>query len=221
MTRPTSFRSRLFRPAPRCRNSSRGGSGRRPLFFEALEDRSLPSGTVWSQRGGDSGHSGYADVTIDATAITTAWNQTIDYSSSGYWDQNGNRGVAIDATRVYRTELEGYWASGDYHVMAYDLQTGDPLWNRVIVGNGPVSAPSVANGYVYINRSGHSGISGGSSDELPYLAALDPETGDTVRSTNYAAQWESDDRPAVDGNQVVSWDGYYGGFSSWDATTLA
>src|SRR5687767_4194916 len=97
---------------------------RRMLFLAPLEDRCVPAGTLWSQRGGDAGHTGYADVAVNAAAITPAWTQTIAYGSSGYWDQNGNRGVAIDGARVYRTELEGYWASGNYHVLAYDLQTG-------------------------------------------------------------------------------------------------
>src|SRR5215207_6459978 len=182
---------------------------RRVLVLAPLEDRCVPAGNLWTQRGGDAGHTGYADVTVDAAAITPAWSQAIPYGSSGYWDQNGNRGVAVDGSRVYRTELEGYWGSGNYHVMAYDLQTGAQVWNRTIVGNGPVSAPTAANGYVYVNRSGHSSPGGSGS---PYLAALDPQTGATVRSTTYSAQWNSDERPAVDGNQVITWDGYYGGF---------
>src|SRR5262245_18215674 len=204
--------------------SRRKGPGRRVsrpiLRLEALEDRCLLSANLWTQRGGDAGHTAYVDTSLNAAGITAAWNQPIGYLSSGYWAQNGNRGVAIDATRVYRTELEGYWASGNYHIMAYDLQTGAPLWNRIIVGNGPVSAPSIANGLVYINRSGHSGISGGTPNDLPYLYALNSATGNTSLQTNYAAQWESDERPAIFGNQLIAWDGYYGGFSSWNNTNL-
>lgn len=202
------------------KRSPRGTALRRPLRLTVLEDRSLPSGTVWTERGGDGGHTGYVDVAVNAAAITDAWNQPVNYTSSGYWAQNENRAVAIDGSRVYRTELEGYWATGNYHVMAYDLQTGALLWNQTIVGNGPVSAPSVANGLVYINRSGHSGISGGTSADLPYLYALSGQTGSTVLKTSYAAQWASDERPAISGNQLVAWDGYYGGFSAWTASTL-
>ena len=147
-------------------------------------------------------------------------DQTVDYIASGSWAQEGNRAVAIDENRVYRTELNGYWANGDYHVMAYDLQTGQLLWNRIIVGNGPVSAPSVGNGLIYVNRSGHSGISGGTSSDLPFLHAIDPATGATVLQVAYSAQWNTDERPAIDGNQLVSWNGYYGGMGSWNAATL-
>jgi VCBS repeat-containing protein len=202
--------------------SARGSARRRTtLCLTPLEDRCLLSATLWTQRGGDAGHTAYAAVAVNPAAITDAWTQPLNYTSSGFWDQNGNRGLAIDGTHVYRTDLDGYWANGNYHVMAYDLQTGTQVWNRIIVGNGPVSAPSVANGIVYVNRSGHSGISGGTSADLPYLYGLSAQTGATVLQTNYAAQWESDERPAISGNQLVAWDGYYGGFSAWTPSTLA
>ncbi len=164
---PTSSRKRAPRRAPR-----------RPtvLRLTPLEDRCLLSADLWTQRGGDAGHSGYADVAVNAAAITPAWSQSINYGSSGYWDQNGNRGVAIDGSRVYRTELEGYWASGNYHVMAFDLQTGAPLWNQVIVGNGPVSAPSVGNGYVYVNRSGWAASTSGGTTTTATTAGSAPGT---------------------------------------------
>src|SRR5262249_43062205 len=190
------------------------------LSLTPLEDRCLLSASLWTQRGGDAGHTGYVDTMVNAPGITSAWSQPINYTSSGYWAQNGNRGVAIDGTRVYRTELEAYWATGNYHIMAFDLQTGAPLWNQVIVGNGPVSAPSIANGNVYINRSGHSGISGGTDNDKPWLYQLSATTGATVTRTSYGAQWESDERPAIAGNQLVAWDGYFGGFSSWSLPSL-
>ncbi len=144
---------RKYLPAPSRKRSSRRAPRRRAVLeLMPLEDRCLLSADLWTQRGGDAGHSGYANMAINATAITPAWSQSINYTSSGYWDQNGNRGVAVDGTHVYRTELDGYWASGNYHVMAFDLQTGAKLWDQVIVGNGPVSAPSVGNGYVYVMR---------------------------------------------------------------------
>src|SRR5439155_20840029 len=141
-------------------------------------------------------------------------------ASSGFWAQNANRAVAIDDTHVYRTDLEGYWASGNYHIMAYDLQTGAQLWNQVIVGNGPVSAPTVANGHVYINRSGHSGISGGTDADKPWVYQLSASTGATETRATYSAQWESDERPTILGNQLVSYNVYYGGMGSWSVPGL-
>jgi hypothetical protein len=189
--------------------------------LQTLEERQLLSVDLWTQRGGDAQHAAYADVSVAPSSIQEAWDQPLTYVASGSWAQESNRAVAIDDTHVYRTDLDGYWASGNYHIIAYNLQTGAVDWNRTIVGNGPVSAPSVADGVVYVNRSGHSGISGGTADELPVLYGLSAQTGATVMQTTYAAQWNSDDRPTIDGGQVVSWDGYYGGFSSWSTSNLA
>ncbi|WP_165252755.1 Ig-like domain-containing protein [Paludisphaera soli] len=179
------------------------------------------SGNQWTQRGGDAGHSNYVDARIDATGIAAAWSQPLNYASVGYWAQSGNRAVAIDDMHVYRTDLDGYWASGEYHIIAYDLRTGAPVWNRVVVGNGPVSAPSIAAGKVYVNRSGHSGISGGTDADRPWIYQLDARTGATLLRQTYSAQWDSDERPAIAGDQLVAPDGYYGGFSAWTASSLA
>src|SRR4029453_14174146 len=36
----------------------------------------------------------------------------------------------------------------------------------------------------------------------------------------YAAQWNSDERPVIAGNQLVSYNGYYGGIGSWSPPGL-
>ncbi|HVK10089.1 MAG TPA: Ig-like domain-containing protein [Gemmataceae bacterium] len=189
----------------------------RPLRLDPLEDRCVPAGGVWAQRGGDPGHTNYVDIRVNAGGISPAWSQSIDFTSETYWDQYGNRAVAVDESHVYRTELDQVPGTAEYHVMAYDLETGTQVWDRVIEEGG-VSAPSVGNGYVYINRAGSSG---GSLENYPYLAALDPQTGATVLSRTYAAQLAFPSRPLLDGDQVINDDGYYSGFGAWDATTFA
>jgi outer membrane protein assembly factor BamB len=193
----------------------------RRLSFLPLEDRSVPS-TVWPQRGGDAGHTGYVNVSVNAAQIDEAWSQPITYlQRDSDWDRNGNRELAIDDARVYRTELEGPIFDGNYHVMAFDLATGAPVWDRVFVGyGGSVSAPSVADGYLYVNRGGHSGTSS-SDEERPWLYQLDPATGATVTRATYAAQWGSDERPTIAGNQLVTHNGYEGGMGSWSVPGLA
>ncbi len=202
-------------------NRRRAAPRRTILSLTRLEDRCLLSATLWTQRGGDAGHTSYVDVRPNPAAITAAWNQPLNYTSSGTgsWAE---RAVAIDETHVYRTDLEGYAPNGTYHVMAYDLQTGAQVWNRSIIGNAfeGVGEPSVANGLVYVNRAGHSGISGGTANDLPRLYGLSAQTGATVVQTTYAAQWRSNERPAIADDQLVAWDGYYGGFSAWTASTL-
>src|SRR5262245_59253209 len=210
------------RPASPRKRSSRSATRRRPtLHLMALEDRCVPSATLWTQRGGDAGHTGYVDVAVNPSTIGSAWNQPLSYvaTGTGSWAE---RAVAMDATHVYRTDLEGYAFNGTYHVIAYDLQTGAEVWNRSITGNAfeGVGEPSVADGVVYVNRSGHSGISGGTAADLPYLYGLSAATGATVSQASYQAQWSSHERPVILGGQLVDYNGYYGGMGSWSVPGL-
>ena len=189
---------------------------------ELLEERLLLAADVWTQRGGDAGHTSYVDVSFDAAALEPEWAVGIGYSQSGTgsWSE---RAVAIDDNHVYRTALQGYAPSGTYHVFAFDVDTGSQAWHRTFVGNAfeGVGEPSLAGGIVYVNRAGHSGISGGTNADLPRIYGLDAGTGATVLEKTYAAQWGSNDRPVIADNQLVVEDGYYGGISTYTATTLS
>ncbi|WP_165065993.1 Ig-like domain-containing protein [Paludisphaera rhizosphaerae] len=180
------------------------------------------TGALWTQRGGNAGHSSYVDARVNAAGITLAWNQSLTYVASGNWAQSGNQAVAIDDMYVYRTSLDGSEFGGDYHIIAYDLKTGAAVWNQVIVGNGPVSAPSVVNGRVYVNRSGHSrNIDGTKDEDRPWIYVLDARTGAVLQRETYEAQWDSDERPVIDGNQLFAPKGYYGGFGAWMASIMS
>lgn len=187
---------------------------------ESLEDRSLLSATVWTQRGGDAGHTAYVDLSFDPATLSESWFAALGYpqSGTGSWSE---RAVAIDEAHVYRTALEGYAPSGTYHVIAYDVQTGDEVWHRTFRGNAfeGVGEPSVAGGIVYVNRAGHS--SGGTDADLPRIYGLDAGTGATLLERRYSAQWGSNERPVIDNNQLIVEDGYYGGISAYTASTLS
>lgn len=203
---------------------ARQASGRRHrrVSLEHLEVRSLLAGDIWTQRGGDAGHTGYVDVSFDPSQLEEAWSQPLNYpqSGTGSWQE---RAVAIDESHVYRVDLEGYAPSGVYHVFAYDVATGAESWHRMLQGNAfeGVGEPSVAGGIVYVNRAGHSGISGGTDFDLPRLYGFDAATGNTLLERRYAAQWGSNERPVIADNQLVVEDGYYGGISSYTASTLS
>jgi VCBS repeat-containing protein len=55
---------------------------------------------------------------------------------------------------------------------------------------------------------------------LPVLYGLNAVTGATVVARNYEAQWGSNERPAIDGNQLIAEDGYFGGMSSFSTPSL-
>src|SRR5207244_3596110 len=57
--------------------TERKATTRRTLLLEALEDRCLLSTNLWTQRGGDAGHTAYADVSFDAATLTQSWNQPL------------------------------------------------------------------------------------------------------------------------------------------------
>src|SRR5262245_19308616 len=204
------------------RRSARVGSSQcRQLVVAALEERCVPTADLWTQRGGDAGHTSYVDVSFNPATLTQAWNQPLGYTQSGTgsWSE---RAVAIDETHVYRTDLEGYAFNGTYHVFAYDLQTGAQVWHCTLIGNAfeGVGEPSVAGGIVYVNRAGHSGISGGTDADWPRIYGFDAQTGSTVLELKYHAQWGSNERPVIADNQLVVEDGYYGGISAYTASTM-
>jgi len=203
------------------RRARRRPAEQRRYQAEVMETRILLTADVWTQRGGEAGHDSYQPVTFDASVLSLIWDQPLNYTQTGTgsWSE---RAVAIDATHVYRTDLEGYAFNGTYHVFAYDLETGAQDWHRTFQGNSfeGVGEPSVANGIVYINLAGHSGISGGTDADLPRIYGLDALTGNTILEQRYAAQWGSNERPVIMDNQLVVEDGYYGGISAYTASTL-
>lgn len=181
----------------------------------------LLAGNVWTQRGGNAGHTSYVAESFDPATLAEVWSQPLGYTQSGTgsWQE---RAVAIDESQAYRTALEGYAPVGTYHVIAYDLETGAESWHRTFQGNTfeGVGEPSVAGGIVYVNRAGHSGISGGTDADLPRIYGLNADTGATALEQRYAAQWGSNERPVIADNQLVVEDGYYGGISAYAASSL-
>ena len=186
------------------------------MHLEQLEHRELLSNLPWTQRGGDSGHTGYVDVTVNTKELSTVWEHTIQSDSAvGSWYQ---KAPAIDEHRIYRTESFVGGGFSNLFVMAFDRQKGNELWRTEIQGGAHdgVGAPSVVDGVVYVNRSGHSG----SGSISPTLFALNAETGVIIDQQPFSAQWATSERPAVGSGHVIFEDGYYGGISSFSTSTL-
>lgn len=208
---------RIVRTAQSRRVAAQKKNSRRPRL-EQLEVRRYLAGDLWTQRGGDAGHDNYVDTSIDVSQLNHDWtadNPTSEYS--WYFD------LAIDQQRVYRTEKTG--TTGlfyDFRVVARDIETGTEIWSTPLSSftiEG-VSEPAYANGVVYVNAAGHSGISGGTDAMIPKLYGLDAATGAVILTQRYAAQWDSGERPVLSGDRLIVEDGYYGGISSYQASTL-
>ena len=131
------------------------------------------------------------------------------------WNQQA---IAVHGDRVFRTDRDS--ASNGHLLFALDIQTGAELWQKPFTYRAPegVGAPSVYGTMVYVSRAGHSGNSAGPYEDLPKLYGLDVATGGEVFVETYSAQWGSNERPTIDGNQLVTESGYFGGMSSYDPT---
>lgn len=200
------------------KRKSRHHQGAAPSWIETLEDRRFLSATPWTQRGGNAGHTGFVDVTVDTSRMTSVWSRTIqlDDGSVGGGQMNA---VAVDSMRIYRTERAANGSGfGLFSVMAFNRLTGEEVWRTPIQGGAHdgVGEPTVVDGVVYVNRSGHSGGGG----VFPTLFALDAATGAVIDSQNFSAQWGTNERPAVSNGHIVFEDGYYGGISSFSQATL-
>ena len=210
------------RPLVRGMNSTETGRRRhnriRRLSIQSLEQRQLLAGDLWTQRGGDAGHDSFVPVDVDASFISELWFTPMAYEQTNF-GRFTERAVAIDDSQVYRVALEGRADSGIARLFAMDLETGQENWQRsfqLYTFEG-ISEPVIDSGLVYINRGGHSSSSGTPD---PTLYALNSVSGNTMRSTNYDAQWGSNDPPTVDAGQLFTESGYYGGLSGYNSTTL-
>ncbi|MBN1488353.1 MAG: PQQ-binding-like beta-propeller repeat protein [Phycisphaerae bacterium] len=191
-----------------------GDSAHGELAHASASDRN------WTQDAGNAGHTRYVNMDVAPNSIKKLWDVPILYNhtTSHAWNEWD---VAIDDSHVYRTALEGYPPGGDFHILALKLDSGVQQWEKTIRGraHAGVRPPSVSDGIVYVNRAGHSGISGGSSSDYPKLYGLDARTGQEIFVTNYSDQWGSYDRPSVQADTVIMEGGYYGGIYAYEATS--
>lgn len=176
----------------------------------------------WQMFRGNAGRTAYVNMPMNSTAPIAAWHLPLSFpqSGTGSWREHG---VTTDGQRAFITALEGYAPVGNYHVIAVNLDDGTEAWRQTIAGRAfeGVSSPSYMNGTVYINRAGHSGISGGSTADFPMLIGINNVTGTIKWQTPYSAQWGENFRPIPTGNQVFAAGGYYGGFYGYDAKSGA
>ena len=170
------------------------------------------SAAAWTQDGGNAGRTGYVDVTLSSDLLQTVW--TVNHH------ETSGSATAIDENHVYTTLRTAGSSFGEYEVVAYSRQSGDVVWRQAISGgaHAGVSAPSIGDGVIFVNRAGHSSTSGDTGP--PRLYAFDAATGETLYTRTYSDQWGSSERPVVNGQHVVAEAGYYGGVAAYAPGTL-
>jgi outer membrane protein assembly factor BamB len=179
----------------------------------AIAQEAFASFPSWAQEFSDAGKDSYVDVQLNPANFQFAWNTPLD--PGWYYD----RGVATDGTRVFRTTRNHLPTSIEgYRVVALDIKSGNLAWERPLPGYFhpyEVGEPGVMNGVVYVNREGHSGLSGGTLFDRPRLFGLDATTGAVLSETFYTGQWSSKDPATLADGHVVAAGGYYGGLYSF------
>src|SRR6185369_6238762 len=106
-------------------------------------------------------------------------------------------GLAVGGGTVFVTN-DAFFSTIDA-LHALDQNSGAILWSKGYgARNDTVSAPAYANGNVYLQTDGHSGIIGN------YLYAYAGRTGSQVFAAPYDAQWETYLNPTpLNGNIYV------------------
>ncbi|MDB5324519.1 MAG: hypothetical protein JWM57_88, partial [Phycisphaerales bacterium] len=146
----------------------------------------------WTTFGGSAAHTGaFAGVTGPAAPVN-GWAVLNDGNTT-------TLAVAVGNGRVFATQ---YSPSG-YALSAYDATNGQLLWKHSFTSGFSINPPTYYNGRVYLTRCNHS------SDTQ--LWAIDANTGNTIWSAAFQAQWESYYAPAVDASGIWINGGSYGG----------
>jgi len=92
------------------------------------------------------------------------------------------------------------------NVRALDLKTGAPQWSFPVPSSNSTNPPSIYQNKVYFQRG--KGTGGG---DTPQLFSLDAATGQQLWASNFGAQWESYEAPAVSDSGIFINGGSYGG----------
>jgi hypothetical protein len=163
---------------------------------------------AWETFQGNSSHTGYVPVSLDAARFSTAWTRTDSYRSD-YYDEPvaAGRGLVYGAVSSY---------NGFELLTAYDAITGTVAWSKSIIAstilNGS-SPPAVKNGVVYWTVSGASGSS------PTGMYAYDALTGTQIFRTPVGTQLGEYGAPQPYSGKVYSDLAYAGGLQAIDGLT--
>ncbi|YCM43786.1 PQQ-binding-like beta-propeller repeat protein [Verrucomicrobiaceae bacterium 227] len=148
----------------------------------------------WPTLGGRASHLGQHPATLGTHHFHPAW------TVQAYTDRPVQQAAIADG-KVFITPY--VYFGGPQNVKAFSLTSGAEAWSREFPDAFSFNPPSYFDGRVFFQRGNHSGDS--------QLWALDANTGASLWSAPFSAQWERYAAPAINADGIWVNGGSYGG----------
>jgi outer membrane protein assembly factor BamB len=161
--------------------------------------------TDWETFQGNSSHTGYVALNLEAADFQPLWQ----------WERpNKDEGVTPYINPAIIVNGIVYISEDDYHseakIHALNEQDGSTLWTHDFGDIAQVNQPAVADGKVYVTTSGH---------EDTYMWIFNAVTGEVLARTPFRTQWPQYLSPTIFAGIAYANTGYYGGqISAFDST---
>ena len=173
----------------------------------------------WTMGGGDPGQSRYVPGIYDSSTFVTAWQIHPGQAAAREY----NLDLATDGQKLYVSiKNENSAETGPFDVVAIDRITHEEIWRTSFMssaGSHPISAPSLHNGIVYINRYGYSWSYNDDTELGPALIGMSADDGHILFNSGHAGQKVTGSRPTISGDLVFVAGGFYKGMDAYDATS--
>ncbi len=153
---------------------------------------SIPAVGGWITLGADNQHSGAALAEADNLPMTADWSVKL-----GTWQHHP---VAIDGPRLFVTPIS---PSDGKTLRAYDVATGQLLWQHDFRQVASVGQPTAVGGKVFVGQNNNS--------PGTFLWVLGAATGKVLHAFPMSAQWDKYWAPLVVGDTVYTNGGNSGG----------
>lgn len=157
------------------------------------------NGGDWPTYGGSTSHSGRYPAVLGERAFVPVWQSVVS-------DSRALNRAAIVGTRAFVIPFASSTKPGQ--VMALNLATGASVWSTPVVAAYSHNPPTVHNGRVYFQR-----VNNSSGNQL---FCLNADTGTQEWASNFGAQWESYEAPAVNELGIFVNGGTFGGLYGFE-----
>jgi alpha-tubulin suppressor-like RCC1 family protein/DNA-binding beta-propeller fold protein YncE len=156
----------------------------------------------WLTLGNSPAHTGRHPAALESFALLPAWSTVVQSGRSL------QRATIADGRAIIVPQTN--FNSG-HTVKAIGLTSGETQWSFPLPAVFSANPPSVRDGRVYFQLG-----KGVSDPPSPRLYCLNAATGVEIWASNFDAQWENNEAPAVTDMGVFINGGYYGGMYRFD-----